>query len=326
MPDEALIQLAREGKLRDNLEDQVQRMLSDEKSDAFISNFAGQWLRTRDIETIQISARSVLRRETKPDPDAEKRRQRFFELFRKGDKRTEDENKELEEARAVFRRSFGRRPRIDLNRDVRRAMRQETEMMFEHIIKNDRNVLEIIDSDYTFLNETLATYYQIEDVNGVNGRMQLTKLPDNSIRGGVLTQGTILAVTSNPDRTSPVKRGLFILENLLGMPTAAPPPNIPALEDVDRGEDDKPLSLRETLAVHRADALCSSCHNRMDPLGLALENFNALGRFREQEFGEPIDPAGELITGESFSNVQQLKKILVTSRKREFYRRKTIRV
>jgi hypothetical protein len=204
-------------------------------------------------------------------------------------------------------------------------MRQETEMVFEHIIRNDRNLLELIDADYTFLNITLATYYQLADLegidlDGIDDQMQLVNLPSDSVRGGVLTQGTLLAVTSNPDRTSPVKRGLFILENLLGMPTAAPPPNVPALEDVDRPEDGKPLSLRETLAVHREDALCSSCHNRMDPLGLALENFNALGRYRDQELGQPIEPAGELITGESFSAIQELKQILVTSRKREIYR------
>jgi hypothetical protein len=116
-----------------------------------------------------------------------------------------------------------------------------------------------------------------------------------------------------------VKRGLFILENLLGTPPAAPPPNIPALEDVEPDAERK-LTLRETLAVHRENELCSSCHNRMDPLGLALENFNALGRYRTEELNQPIDSAGTLATGEAFSSVKDLKRILVAGRESDLYR------
>jgi hypothetical protein len=150
--------------------------------------------------------------------------------------------------------------------------------------------------------------------------MRLVKLPEGSPRGGVITQGSILAVTSNPTRTSPVKRGLFVLDNLLGSPPAPPPPDIPPLEDAAKAMKEKTLSLRETLALHREQALCSSCHNRMDPLGLALDNFNALGMWRDQERGQPIDATGKLLSGESFANVQELKRILATHHAEEFYR------
>ncbi len=152
--------------------------------------------------------------------------------------------------------------------------------------------------------------------------MRKVDLPDDSVRGGILTTGTFLAVTSNPDRTSPVKRGLFILENVLGTPTGAPPPDVPSLDEGNQGRPGSvpKQSLRETLAIHRENPVCSSCHNRMDPLGLAFENFNAMGRYREAELGQGIDPAGTLVTGESFTNVQQLKDILARDRKQDFYR------
>jgi hypothetical protein len=145
-------------------------------------------------------------------------------------------------------------------------------------------------------------------------------LPADGPRGGVLTQATVLAVTSNPDRTSPVKRGLFILDNILGTPPAPPPPDIPPLEEAARRSGNKKPTLRETLALHRQNPTCSSCHNRMDPLGLAFENFNALGRWRDKEQGQPIDASGKLITGEKFASIQELKHVLVTQRQRDFYR------
>jgi len=178
--------------------------------------------------------------------------------------------------------------------------------------------LELIDSDYTFLNERLARHYGITNVSGK--QMRLVKLPPDSPRGGVLTEGAALMVTSNPTRTSPVKRGLFVLENILGTPPPPPPPNIPPLADAAKTITDHKPSLRETLALHRQDALCSSCHNRMDPLGLAFENFNALGMWRDAELGEPIDATGKLITGEAFNNVQELKRILVQNHRADFYR------
>ncbi|MCL4787475.1 MAG: DUF1588 domain-containing protein, partial [Verrucomicrobia bacterium] len=195
--------------------------------------------------------------------------------------------------------------------------RQETERTFEYILKEDRSLLELLDSDYTFLNERLARHYGIENVAGNEVRRVI--LPADSPRGGVLGQGTILAVTSNPTRTSPVKRGVFILENILGLPPPPPPPDIPPLEDAARNTGGRTPTLREVLAVHREQPLCSSCHNRMDPLGLAFENFNAMGMWRDQEYGQPIDAAGKLVTGATFSNVRELKRMLVTQHQLDFY-------
>ena len=145
-------------------------------------------------------------------------------------------------------------------------MKRETEMLFEHILRSDRSLLEILDCDYTFLNERLAKYYGIEGVKG--DQMRKVDLPKDSPRGGVLTQGTVLAVTSNPDRTSPVKRGLFILDNILGSPPAPPPPNIPSLEEAGRKASGKTPTVRESMVLHRSEPMCAGCHARMDPLGL----------------------------------------------------------
>ena len=127
-------------------------------------------------------------------------------------------------------------------------------------------------------------------------------------------------VTSNPTRTSPVKRGKWILDNILDAPTPPPPPNVPALEDAAPKDATRVPTLRETLAVHREDAMCASCHNRMDPLGLALENFNALGQWRAEEYKQKIDPSGQLATGEPFTDIRDLKRILTANHKLEFYR------
>jgi len=150
--------------------------------------------------------------------------------------------------------------------------------------------------------------------------MRLVRLPAESPRGGLLTQGTVLAISSNPDRTSPVKRGLFILDNILGSPPPPQPPDVPPLEEAIKQVTGRAPTLREALALHRSRPLCHSCHNRMDPLGLALENFNALGIFRESRPGREIDVSGQLLSGESFTNPRELKRILVTERKRDFYR------
>jgi hypothetical protein len=319
MPDDELFRLASENQLRTNLQAQLARMLADPRAGEFLRHFPGQWLQARDIESVPINAFAVIRRDQKPDPEAEKRQRRFRELRRKEpEELSDDEKKELEELRANFGRSFRRFRDLELTGELRAAMRRETEMLFAHVVKEDRSVLELIDCDYTFLNERLAKFYEIEGVEG--DEMRRVELPPESPRGGVLTQATLLAVTSNPDRTSPVKRGLFILDNILGTPPAPPPPDIPALEEAGKAFEGRDPTLRETLALHRKDALCSSCHNRMDPLGLSLENFNALGRWREQERGNPIDASGTLITGESFENVRQLKKILVNERRRDYYR------
>jgi hypothetical protein len=214
------------------------------------------------------------------------------------------------------RRFFG--PRVEFDRELRVAMRRETEMLFDHVLRDDRSLLDLIDCDYTFLNERLAQHYGI---SGVTGReMRLVKLAEDSPRGGVLTNGSVLAVTSNPTRTSPVKRGLFVLDNIIGLPPPPPPASIPDLEDSEKAFKDHEPTLREVLEVHRRDTLCSSCHSRMDPLGLALENFNALGMWREKERGQPIEPSGTLITGEEFKNIRELKQIIRDNHRTDFYR------
>lgn len=317
MPDQELFNLAEKGALRAHLPEQVKRMLADERSEEFVNNFTGQWLQARDIPNVNISSFVVFLREN-PDPEVAKARETFVRLRRiEEEDRTEEQAAELAEARQTFF-AFFRQPKPDLNGDVRWAMKRETEMYFDHILREDRSLLELIDSDYTFLNEELAAHYEIptDDIKGA--KMRKVMLPPDSPRGGVLTQGTVLAVTSNPTRTSPVKRGVFILDNILGTPPPPPPPNIPALEDVASEEELAKLSLRETLALHASNKMCASCHSRMDPLGLALENFNAMGRWRDAEMGKPIEPDGELITGQKFSNVQELKQILLTDHREQF--------
>ena len=219
--------------------------------------------------------------------------------------------------RAVFRRE-GVNRRLELDRPLRVAMRRETELYFGHILREDRSILELIDSDYTFLDEKLADFYGVPDVKG--SEMRQVTLPPGSPRGGVLTMGTVLTVTSNPTRTSPVKRGLFILDNILGTPAPPAPPNIPQLEEAEKEFKDRRPTIREAMEAHRSNALCHSCHSRMDPLGLALENFNALGLWRETERDQAIDASGQLITGESFQDIRGLKKILARERRLDFYR------
>jgi hypothetical protein len=319
MPDQELLNLAAAGKLRENLPAQFERMFKDKRSEQFFRHFVGQWLRARDVEGIPINAREVVQRDAAPDLEAIATRERFMELLRKErEDLTEDEIKEFEQIRRKFRRRGERFARFELDGDLRRAMRRETEMVFETVLREDRPLTELIDSDWTFLNERLAKHYGVPDVEG--NEMRLVKLPADNPRGGILTQGTTLVVTSNPDRTSPVKRGLFVLDNILGTPPPPPPPDIPALEDVGDDKQKLTLTIAESLAIHREAPVCSSCHNRMDPLGLALERFNALGLWRETDHGKEIATNGQLITGEEFADIKGLKDALVTNHRQEFYR------
>jgi hypothetical protein len=319
MPDDELFRLASEGRLRQNLSAQLARMLQDKRSEALVRDFTGQWLRGRDIGSTPIEPHSVMVREEKLDPERTRLRKRFHELNDKPDESlTKEEKHELAGIRADFLTKYARLPRVNFDSELRGAMRRETEGVFAYVLREDRNLLELLDSDYTFLNQRLATHYGISNVFG--DEMRRVTLPPDSPRGGILTEGTMLVVTSNPTRTSPVKRGLFILDNVLGTPPPPPPPNIPPLEDATKGATNHVFSLRETLALHRKDPLCSSCHNRMDPLGLAFENFNAMGMWRQAEYGEPIDATGTLTTGESFANVKELKQILVIKHAKDFYR------
>ncbi|MBW3599071.1 MAG: DUF1588 domain-containing protein, partial [Planctomycetes bacterium] len=187
---------------------------------------------------------------------------------------------------------------------------------FAHLIEENGSALDLLIADYTFLNEPLADLYEID---GVEGReMRKVDLPEDSRRGGVFTHGSFLVVTSNPTRTSPVKRGLFVLENFLGTPAPPAPPDVPALEET-RGRRSN-LTMREAMAIHREQPLCASCHARMDPLGLALEEFNALGMWREEDRGKPIETAGELVTGEEFQDTRDLARVIATGRRGDFYR------
>jgi Protein of unknown function (DUF1592)/Protein of unknown function (DUF1588)/Protein of unknown function (DUF1585)/Protein of unknown function (DUF1595) len=316
MPDEELFRLAGEHKLRANLSAQVDRMLKDARSGEFVRNFTGQWLQARDIVNVPITGVDVYLRDH-PNPAFEEARATLLRLQSlPREQRTQADTDASFAARSLVQ-EFTRTPKPELTDPLRAAMLQETEMSFGYVLKEDRSLLELLESNYTFLNEDLAKHYGIEGVTGAE--MRKVTLPEGSPRGGVLTQGTILAVTSNPTRTSPVKRGVLILDAILGTPPAPPPPNIPALEEAATPEQLKSLSLRETMALHAKNATCSSCHSRMDPLGLALENFNAMGMWRTTEFGQPITPAGKLITGETFSDIRELKHVLATSRRQDFY-------
>jgi hypothetical protein len=320
MPDAELLRLAEQHELRKNLAAQVKRMLADSRSEALVENFTGQWLQVRDVEGIDINARAVLARDRGEERGFNRDRRRFQELRDIPDEKlTPEQKKELEEMRAQFRRRFQNRQQVELDRDLRRALRQETELAFAYVLRENHSALELLDCDYTFLNERLAKHYGLTNLNITGGEMRRVSLPADNPRGGVLTQGAPLIVTSNPTRTSPVKRGLFILDNILGLPPPPPPPDIPNLEDSEKEVQGRQPTLREVLAIHREKPLCASCHNRMDPLGLALENFNALGMWREKERGQPIDAAGKLITGETFQDIREVKRVLVQDHRRDFY-------
>ena len=317
MPDEELIRLAGEHKLRANLDAQVKRMLGDRRSAAFFQNFVGQWLQARDVEVVPINGPAIAAADEPADPELQRRRTRSRELEAREPKDLTDaelaEKRRLAGALAPPRRFR----QFALTKELRTDMRRESERTFEYVIREGRPLAELLDADYTFLNERLAKHYGIEGVAGEE--MRRVALPKGSPRGGILTQGTVLAVTSNPDRTSPVKRGLFLLDNILGSPPAPPPPNIPSLEEAG-AKSGKDLTVREAMALHRSQPVCASCHARMDPLGLALENFNAIGRWREREAAGPIDASGRLITGEEFRDIRDVKRILIERHRREFYR------
>ena len=319
MPDEELFRLARENRLRASLSGQITRLLTHPRSGEFVRNFTGQWLQARDITTVVLDDNAIYEREHPRPKESLEARARFTRLREIPEaQRTPEQAAEFAEALKAFRERRSRAVVPTLSAKLREAMQQETEMVFEHLLKEDRPLTELIDSPYTFLNEELAKHYGIE---GVTGRgMRKVTLPPDSPRGGVLTMGTVLATTSNPTRTSPVKRGVFILDAILGTPAAPPPPDIPSLEDAASPEKIRAMTLRENMALHATNPLCASCHSRMDPLGLALENFNAMGQWRTAEMNQPIEAAGKLITGEKFADIRELKRILATAHRGDFYR------
>ncbi|MBU6179991.1 MAG: DUF1592 domain-containing protein, partial [Verrucomicrobia bacterium] len=275
IPDDELLKLAGEGKLRANLRAQVDRMLKDDRSKRLITNFVGQWLQARDVETLSFNERSLLG------------------------------EKDLEKARRIF------------NGRLRQSMRLESEEFFAHVLRENRPATELLTANYTYLNEPLAEWYAVDGVKGTH--MRKVDVPADKHRGGLLSQATFHLVTSNPTRTSPVKRGLFVLENFLATPAPPAVPDVPPLEASAKG-DKKNLPLREILKIHAEQKLCASCHARMDPIGLALENYNAIGVWRDQDKGQPIDTSGQLMTGEKFSNARELGQILATARKEDFQR------
>ncbi len=275
VPDDELLSLAFNKKLRANLRQQVDRMIADPRSKRMTEHFVGQWLQARDIFTTPISPATIL------------------------------DVKTNREAAGVFD------PRL------RKDMQRETYAFFDFILRKGRPAEELISARYSFLNERLAKFYGIDGVKGEEFRaVDLTEHPE---RGGILTQGTFLIVSSNPTRTSPVKRGLYVLDNILGTPPPPAPPDVPELGSTISNESTKP-TMREMMQIHRDKPDCRGCHARMDPIGLGLENFDALGRFRLQEHGQAIDTAGQLVSGESFSDVASLKTILAEKRKDDFYR------
>jgi hypothetical protein len=208
------------------------------------------------------------------------------------------------------------------NEPLRAAMLKETELFFAEIVREDRSILDLIDGNYTYLNEPLARHYGIADTNG-NGMGQKPAKPggqpirgpqfqrvslQGGIRGGLLTQASILTVTSNPTRTSPVKRGRWVLEQMLGTPPPPPPPNVPELAENDKATTSG--SLRQRMEQHRANPACASCHARMDPLGFAFENFNPIGAFRQKDGNFDVDASGTLPDGKTFKGPAELKTIL----------------
>ncbi len=197
--------------------------------------------------------------------------------------------------------------------ELRQLMREETQLYLTEIFQNNKNLLRLLDSNYTYLNDQLAHHYDIRGIDGPQFRK--TTLPNNR-RGGIITHASLLSLTSTPLRTSPVLRGQFILENILDTPAPPPPPNIPALSE--NAADDQTLKLREQLALHRKNPDCAGCHNLMDPIGLAFENYDAIGRWRDHTQGEAIDSKGKLVTGETFQDATELRHILYETKRSEF--------
>jgi hypothetical protein len=192
---------------------------------------------------------------------------------------------------------------------LRLSMRRETELFIDHIIRQDRSILELLDADYTFLDERLARFYGVPGITGPEFRR--VEMSGTNRGGGVLSHASILTVSSYSTRTSPVLRGKWILENLLNAPPPPPPPGVPPLEEAKAGQTG---TLRQQMEEHRKNPACASCHSRMDPLGFGLENFNAIGAWRTEEGNFPIDASGALPDGRKFEKPAELKAILMSDK------------
>jgi mono/diheme cytochrome c family protein len=254
MPDDELLGLAEAGKLRAAgvLDAQVQRMLADKRAAAFSENFAGQWLETRNLDSV------------KPDP------QKFP--------------------------AWGP--------ELRDAMKTETRMFFDAMLRENRPLTEFLDARFTFLNEPLAKHYAIEGVTGPDFRR--VELATDQ-RGGILSHASVLTVSSYPTRTSPVIRGKYVLQNILGAAPPPPPPDVPTLDEEKVGNTG---SLRQQLEKHRTNAVCASCHSRMDVLGFGLENYDGIGKWRTVDGKFPIDVSGTFPNGKSFSTPAEMRTLL----------------
>jgi hypothetical protein len=256
IPDDALLTVAAQGKLKDPavLEQQVRRMLADPRAGALVNNFAAQWLFLRNLPATT--------------------------------------------------RDQGEFPNFDDN--LRKAFERETELFFGSVMHEDHSLLDLMNADYTFVNERLAKHYGIPNIYG--SRFRRVTLKDDA-RRGLLGQGSVLAVTSYPNRTSPVLRGKWILENILGTPVPSPPPNVPPLKENSEGS--QPKSMRELMEAHRQNPACAGCHKIMDPLGFSLENFDATGQWRTKEKAGPIDASGQLADGTKVSGPVDLRRALM---------------
>jgi hypothetical protein len=209
--------------------------------------------------------------------------------------------------------------------ELRSDIRFQPILFFREVLNRNLPLLNLLDSKYTIGTSNLEKHYGIKlPLNaGARKQPQWVELPDGTHRGGVLGMASVLAVSSYPYRTSPVLRGAWILDSILGTPPPPPPPNVPPLKDVNN--DAEPESVRDRLVLHRANAACASCHDRIDPLGFALENFDAIGRWREQDGGKPVDNSGQLIDGTKFKGPAELKNALL-DRKDLFVRNLTVKM
>ena len=279
------------------------------------------WSSAPDEALLDLAAKGELRADLRGQVDrmlADKKANRMVENFVGQWLQARDLPGRSIDVRRILRERDRRKADRIFNGGTRRDMKMETEEFFRHVLVKNRPILELLNADYSFLNENLAKFYGVSGVRG--NEFRKVEFDEGARgRGGLLGQGTFLIVTSQSTRTSPVKRGLFVLDNILGTPAPPAPPNIPELEETEEKLKEG-ATMRQLMEVHREKALCASCHERMDPIGLALENFNALGQWRDEEDGEVIDSAGKLVTGEKFTNVMALKTILATSRKQDFYR------
>jgi hypothetical protein len=281
------------------------------------------WSSMPDDELLNLAARGELRKNLPAQIKRmldDKFSQRMIENFSGQWLQTRNVMKWTVVEPEVLKREGKTETQTMLTDDIRQAMKDETTMYFAHIVKEDRSILDILDSDYTYLNEGLARYYGITNADIKGPEMRLAQLPPGSPRGGVLTQGSMLLVTSGANRTSAVKRGVFVLDNILGMRPHDPPPDVPGIEQASNKIKDHEPTFRESLELHRNNPVCASCHKLMDPIGFGLDNFNAMGLYRDTEYGQPIDASGTLASGEEFKGAEALKQILKTNHRKDFYR------